>query len=203
MIETTPRVFSRTQALVDSDIYVVGSIDAPKNYLEEFQTFKDAKEGENINMFINSGGGRLDTAVQYLTNMRNTAATTTSHLEGVCHSAATLLFLGADNWVVNPNALMLIHNYSGGAFGKGDELMSNVTANDKWVKGVMSSAYEGFLTEEEISLVYKNQDLWLESDEIEERLQGVVALREEKAAEHEAQLRASVKKQLEEINNGE
>ena len=98
---------------------------------------------------------------------------------------------------------MLIHNYSGGAYGKGGELVDNVIANDKWVKNLMVDVYKGFLTEEELETVLLNQDLWLETDSINERLQNVVVLRQEAIQEHEDAMREEVKKKLKELSDEE
>lgn len=197
------KVYNKPRGSVDSDIYLVGAIEAPEYYLEEFQTLREATAGENITIYINSGGGRVDTAVQMLAGIRNTAAKVTCVIEGCCHSAATYVFLAADEWIVNHNSLMLIHNYSGGAYGKGGELVDNVIANDKWVKNLMVDVYKGFLTEEELETVLLNQDLWLETDSINERLQNVVVLRQEAVQVHEDAMREEVKKKLKELSDEE
>lgn len=196
MTTPIPKVYTRTRAVVDSDIYISGELLAPENYIEEFQTLSEAGESDNINLYINCPGGRIDTAVQYLSRMKSTKATVTAHIEGLCQSAATYLFLAADQWIVNPNCLMMIHNYSGGAYGKGKELLENAKANDKWVKKLMSDIYEGFLTEEELAEVNKNQDIWLTSEAIQSRLDGVIKIRTAKVLAHEEELRAKLDEQI-------
>jgi len=191
------KVYNSPRTAVDSDIYVVGSIEAPENYLDEFQTLREAKSQENIRIIINSGGGNLDTAVQFINCMRDSSANIISSIEGMCHSAATLMFLTADQWSVSPNCLMLVHNYSGGAYGKGNEIKQSVVATDDWVKGVMRDTYKGFLTEEEMEKLFLNQDFWFDSAEIERRLLNVIALREKMVDEEEEAHKLSLISQLE------
>jgi|TARA_B110000908_G_scaffold115269_1_gene135172 ATP-dependent protease ClpP protease subunit len=196
------RVYNKPRGSVDSDIYLVGAIEAPEDYLEELQTLREATADEHITIYINSGGGRVDTAVQMLAGIRNSAAKVTCVIEGVCHSAATYIFLAADEWIVNHNSLMLVHNYSGGAYGKGGDLVDNVIANDRWVKNLMVDVYKGFLTDEELdSVVRLNQDIWLETDQINERLQQVVILRQEATLLHEEAMREEVKRKLKELSD--
>jgi ATP-dependent protease ClpP protease subunit len=135
--------------------------------------------------------------------MRSSKADITCQIEGVCHSAATYVFLSADTWVVLPNVLFMIHNYSGGAYGKGQELIQNVKANDDWVRSIMANVYEGFITEKELEKVNMNQDIWMESEEIMERLENVITLRNARVVEEEAAQKRALLEQLEEFKNEE
>lgn len=181
------KVFTRAVQQYTTDIFLSGDITAPENYIEELQVLNEAQEGDQIKLHINSGGGWVSTAQQYVNAIRNTKASVTASLEGECHSAATYIFLACGRWEVNSGVLMLIHNYSAGAYGKGGDLIDNVQANDRWVKNIMADIYEGFLTPEEIDLVNKNQDIWMETEEILKRLEGVISLREKKIALVEAE----------------
>lgn len=202
-INKEPRVYSSTNTQVVSYIYLSGDIKAPENYIEEFQTIREAREGDEITIFINSGGGYLSTAIQYINVIRNCKATVTAVLEGECHSAATLIFLACDSWKVNIGVLMLIHNYYGGAQGKGGDLVDNVQANNRWVRNIMQIAYQGFLTQEEIDQVTKNQDIWLETDDILERLDALTEVREAEIAVHNAELRLQAIEQVKELTQHE
>ena len=194
-----PRVYSRTKATVSNDIYLSGSLEEPELYIEELQTLREAQEGDTVKIYINSGGGRIDTAIQIVNGIRNCKAKVIAVIEGVCHSAATYIFLACDEWEVNLGILMLIHNYSGGAYGKGADLVDNVKANAKWVKNIMANAYEGFLTKSELDQVNLNQDIWLETEEILERLERVVALREERFNKHTEELRLKALERVKEL----
>jgi len=163
---------------MSSDIYISGSIGEPELYIEELQTLREAQESDDVTLYINSVGGYVSTAIQIVNGIRNCKAKVTAVIEGECHSAATYIFLACDEWVVNSGVLMLIHNYSGGAYGKGVDLIDSVKANDKWVKNIMATIYEGFLSPGELELVNSNKDIWLESEEILTRLDNVVALRD-------------------------
>ena len=203
MTTREPRVYSQVKQSVSNSIYLSGSIEAPAQYIEELQTLREAQETDEVRIFINSGGGRIDTAIQIVNGIRNCKAKVTAVIEGVCHSAATYIFLACDEWEVNQGVLMLIHNYSGGAYGKGADLVDNVKANAKWVKNIMANAYEGFLTETELSQVNLNQDMWLESEDILERLQSVSKLREIMYNKHTEELRQQALERVKELTQND
>jgi ATP-dependent Clp protease protease subunit len=198
-----PRVYTQVKTSVSSSIYLSGSIEEPAQYIEELQTLREAQETDEVRIFINSGGGRVDTAIQIVNGIRNCKAKVTAVIEGVCHSAATYIFLAADEWEVNLGVLMLIHNYSGGAYGKGADLVDHVIANDTWVKNIMAQCYEGFLTEEELIQVNKNQDIWLESDDILDRLKKLSELREKQYLQHQEELREQALERVKELTQND
>lgn len=190
------KVHNRSRTFIDSDIYISGEVVGPEHYIDEFQTLREAKEGEEIRIILNTGGGSLATAVQFVNTMRNCLANITCIIEGECHSAGTLIFLAGHSWVVNPNCLMLIHNYSGGAGGKGSEILQHAMANNDWINKLYTDMYEGFLSEEELTEVLRNQDVWLHSEQIEERLDSVIRIREAKIKEYEERQTKEVLKAL-------
>jgi ATP-dependent protease ClpP protease subunit len=198
-----PRVYSRTNSKVLSHIYLSGDIGPPEKYIEEMQTFREAEEGDEILIFINSGGGYVSTAIQYVNCIRNCKAKVTAVLEGECHSAATYIFLACDSWEVNMGVIMLIHNYFGGATGKGKDLMDHVYANNSWVKNIMQTAYAGFLTQKEIDQVNKNQDIWLESEEIVKRLATLAEVRNAAALLEEEEAHKLILEQVKELTKDE
>jgi len=195
------QIFNKPKTTIDTDIYLSGSITSPEDYIEILQTLRDATAGESIKIILNTGGGQVSTAVQIIAGIRNCAGKVTCVIEGECHSAGTFIFLAADEWIVNHNSLMLIHNYSGGAYGKGADLVQNVLAQDKWLKQLVRETYEGFLEPEEIESVIDGKDTWLGTEEITERLVKVVALREAQMEEYEEAQRQELLKNLKEIND--
>jgi uncharacterized membrane-anchored protein YjiN (DUF445 family) len=82
---------------------------------------------------------------------------------------------------------MMIHNYSSGAYGKGDDLILSVTEQDKWVKNLFNEAYEDFLSPEEIAEVFRNQDIYLFPEQILERWEKVLKMRQHLADVAEAE----------------
>lgn len=128
-------------------------------------------ESDTVVIRINSMGGRFDVAAQIMNAIRESKAQVVGVIEQECASAATMIFLVCDQWLVEPYGEMMIHYASYGAGGKGHEVSARVHSNDKLFPKVFDDVYKHFLSEEEIDNVIKGQDLYLTQDEIVSRLE--------------------------------
>lgn len=153
---------------ISSHHFYLAELDDSINYAELCYILSTTVE--DVHIHINSRGGSLQSAVQIVKAIEYCKGSVYGHLEGVCHSAATLIFLSCDYFIVEANCSFMIHNYSGGAFGKGGEIYEQALHTREWVYALMASVYTPFLTEEEIRSVRLNQDIWLVSEQVIERL---------------------------------
>lgn len=151
------------------EFYLSGAITAPEDYIEWFDIIRNAGSNDQIRIYINSGGGVIDTALQFMRVMAETNATITTSIEGSCASAATMIFLSGHIMEVTPNSIFMIHNYSGGTFGKGGEMYDNIVFEREWSKRLLHDVYDGFLTDAEIASVLDNKDIWFHAEDILER----------------------------------
>jgi ATP-dependent protease ClpP protease subunit len=198
MTQKQTRIFN-TQSntpTINSDIYLLGDLGEPDNYIEDFQVLSEANEGETVTIHINCNGGYLQTAIQYINHMRESKAHIITVIEGFCHSAATLIFLNGDELQVHPHCLMLVHNYSGGSAGKGGDIILSATAQHTWVSNMMKESYTAFLSEEEISQVLLNQDIWLGSEEVADRLVNVMEYRQDMMEKADQEYQEALKEQV-------
>jgi ATP-dependent protease ClpP protease subunit len=108
------------------------------------------------------------------------------NVAGACMSAATLIFLAGDEYLVNEHSAFLFHNYSGGVVGKGGEMYQSVIHQRKWSEHILRKAYKNFLTEEEIDSLIDDKDIWMDCNVVVERLNARNALLEVEAAAVEA-----------------
>jgi ATP-dependent protease ClpP protease subunit len=88
-------------------------------------------------------------------------------------SAATMVFLCADGFEVSGHSMFMFHNYSGGTIGKGGEMYDNIVHERKWSEKLLREIYNNFLTEDEIVSVLNNKDIWMDGDEVIERLESM------------------------------
>lgn len=163
------------------EFYLSGEITSPDNYVEWFNTIRHAQEDDTIKIYINSGGGDLFTGIQFLRVLSETDALVVVSVEGLCASAATLVFLAADMFEISDHSSFLFHNYSSGVWGKGGEQYAQVTHERRWSDRLLNNVYEDFLSKEEIKSLLDNRDIWLSSEEVAERMSKRIAAREELA----------------------
>jgi len=152
------------------EFYLAGEIGPSEDYLEWFDTIRHANETDAIKIYINSFGGDLFTAIQFLRVLSETPATVICSVEGACMSAATMLFMCADHFEVTPHSVFMFHNYSGGAIGKGGEMIDQLQHERKWSERLMKEIYKDFMTSEEIKSMLDNKDIWMDGEEVVRRI---------------------------------
>ena len=152
------------------EFYLTGEITEAEDYLDWFDTIRHATELDVVKIYINSVGGDLFTAIQFLRVLADTAATKIISVEGACMSAATMIFMCADQFEVTPHSIFMFHNYSGGTIGKGGEMIDQLQHERKWSERLMNEVYRGFLTKDEIASMLDNKDIWMDGDEVVRRI---------------------------------
>lgn len=150
--------------------YISGPVEEPSKYTEMIHQIRTAGQNDIVNVHLNTPGGLVSTGVQIISAMRATQAHVVTHLEGEACSMGALLFLTADEMVVYDDSLLMFHNYSGGAFGKGHELIAVVEATSKWYSKLARRICSPFLSDDELQKIFDGADLWLLSDDVERRL---------------------------------
>lgn len=152
------------------ELYITGEINSADEYIPWFDMIRHADETDVVKIYINSYGGDLFTAIQFMRVLSETKATTIASVEGACMSAATMLFLSCSSWEVTPHSVFMFHNYSGGTIGKGGEMIDQLMHERKWSEGLMKEIYKDFLTDDEIDNMLNNRDYWMDGTEVGERL---------------------------------
>jgi ATP-dependent protease ClpP protease subunit len=165
------------------EFYLSGEIQSPENYIAWFDVIRNAREMDTIKIYINSSGGDLYTALQFLRVMGECEGHLVTSVEGSCMSAATMIFLSGHEFQVTPHSLFMFHNYSGGVFGKGGEQYDQIQYERAWSEKFMNEVYKDFLTTEEIQSMLNNKDIWMTSEQVLERIEKVMKkLHEEQQA---------------------
>lgn len=164
------------------DFYLSGPVLAASEYTDWFDKMRNATRNDNINIYINSGGGMTDTALQFMSVMAKCEAHITCSVEGSCMSAATMIFLQGDELHISENTLWMFHNYSGGSAGKGGEMFDNIMFERSWSERLLHSVYKDFLTDAEIKSMLDNKDIWMHGDEVIKRVSKAIKARNAAAA---------------------
>lgn len=157
------------------EFYLTGEITSPDDYVEWFDAIRHAGEHDLVKIYINSFGGDLFTAIQFMRVLADTDATVVVSVEGACMSAATMIFMCADNFEVTPHSIFMFHNYSGGTIGKGGEMIDQLQHERKWSERLLKEIYQDFMSEEEIQSMLSNKDLWMDGEEVVKRITAKLA----------------------------
>ncbi|MCP3681983.1 MAG: hypothetical protein GY861_04760 [bacterium] len=169
-------------------------IEEPSRLQEEIVQIRQANENDIIHVYINSNGGYVSTLGSILSALEQSPATITCELELDAASAATFIFLSADNWIVSDNASMMIHEFQYGTSGTSSNIKRQVDHQTKQCERMVRKYYKHFLSESEIEDVLSGGEIYLDSDEIMERLEKRQELfTAEMEQEQEEQLEAQMK----------
>jgi len=163
------RVYSRP-ALNVHELYLSGNIESSDNYIAWYDIIRHATANDVIKIYINSYGGDMFAAIQFLRVLNDSQATVIVSVEGACMSAATMIFMCADQIEVSNHSMFMFHNYSGGTIGKGGEMFEQLRHEREWSEKLLREVYTDFLTEKEIQSMLDNKDLWMDGDEVVKRL---------------------------------
>lgn len=180
------------------EFYLSGEVESPEEYIQWFDTIRHAGETDVIKIYINSPGGDVFTTIQFMRALKETSANVVMSVEGVCASAATMIFLCGDSFEVSEHSMFMFHNYSSGVFGKGGEMFDQLKHEREWSSNLLKDVYKDFLTETEIASILDNKDIWMTGDEVIERLKVKKAAMEKEEAESEAEEAAAEEEQPEE-----
>ena len=141
------------------------------DYYDNVVNALDSASHEDVFIFkIASVGGAYSGLVSLVDAIENTNALVIADIVGECHSAASLFALKCDQVRVSPYAEMLCHSSRYGFAGKSADNVSHVLHKAKVTERFMKEAYEGFLTDAEVEQVLGGKELYLDSEEIVERL---------------------------------
>jgi ATP-dependent protease ClpP protease subunit len=169
------RIIKTTKQANIYNIYLTAEISDAHNYVSALGVINDADDDDSIILHLNSYGGNLWTALQFINTIGNCNATIIASAEGQIHSAASLIFLSAPQWVVHTNTAMLCHWFSSAECGKGQEIRASVEFHDKYFKDLYRRLYKDFLTAEELENMFNGQDLWLHGEDIVRRMKRINA----------------------------
>ena len=152
----------------------------PSSYNEELGIIEDLNEHDQCTLLFNSGGGHLDACVDFLSAIDSTEGHVHGHITGICHSAASMMFLKCHSWSISKYSSMLIHNASGGFYGKMSDNFKQAQHFENWLQNFFKDIYQDFLTDQEITEVLEGKDIWLNAQQLEERLIKLSEIRQQK-----------------------
>lgn len=153
-------------------VHVDEEIREPSYYRQVVQGISNLSEGDQLTFNISSPGGRLDGLEVVLSAIDNTDAVTIANIAGQCHSAASILALRCNIIYVSPHASMLVHFISFGSAGASNHVLKQAEHTKKVSEKLFRDTYYGFLTEEEINkCIEDDYQLWLDSEQIIQRLE--------------------------------
>ena len=160
------------EAVIRHDIYLTDEVIESKNYFDILNLLDTATSSDCFFFHLNSFGGYLHTAIQFINSLRNSEA---GHIqmivEAPVYSAASLIALCVEDVVVCDNTFLMFHTYSGLNMGKGHEQEAAIKAEQFHITNTYRDILLGFLTKKEINDIRKGMDIYVHAEEARKRLE--------------------------------
>jgi ATP-dependent protease ClpP protease subunit len=135
-----------------------------KKFAKELSDMGDIKQ---LNVHINSLGGDCFTAQTIYNIIGDHPAHTTTYIDGVCASAATIIASAADEVVARQNTTYMIHNPWAICMGNAGDMRRAADDLDKLtvpIVGVYKTQVKGRIREAKIRTLMENET-WMTADE--------------------------------------
>lgn len=169
-----------------ADMYFYGDIvsadwskwgDEDKCPQDIIDTLKECEGVNELNIYINSGGGSVWGGVAIYNILKRFNAKKTVHIDGVAASIASVIALSGDKIIMPANSFMMIHKAIINVYGNADELRSTAEQLEQIEKSIVNTymehvqdgieesyvmelmAAETWLTAKEASALFKNVEI--------------------------------------------
>jgi ATP-dependent protease ClpP protease subunit len=152
------------------DIYICNHIHSPNEYVDIIDVLLTAKATDEVHIYLNSGGGWCRTTTQIVNAMKYCKAPITCHASGLVASCATWIFLAGNNFVIDDDIEFMCHFYSGGMYGKGNEIKADADFSIKYYEKLFKKIYKDFLTKDEIKKLIEGKDYYFTQKQVAKRL---------------------------------
>lgn len=153
-----------------ADIFVYGTIGtdwwtmerSDKTFVEEIE---EADDDEEIDVYINSGGGDMFQGLAMMQALQRHPAKTVAHVDGLAASAATLVALGADEVHMPDGSWMMIHNPWSIALGDYEEMAKTAEDLEKFAADMARIYSKKTGKDEEELKEAMSRETWLSATE--------------------------------------
>lgn len=173
--ESTGQYISALEKVVHHyNIFLDDDILEPSNYREMIALLFNAGEEDTFDIFINSVGGDLNTALAIVESLKATRGSVTAILMGACHSAASIIAMYCHEVIVLDSSYSMVHTANLGTQGNTGNVKAHTEFTVRMVEKLLNDTYEGFLTKEELVKIKSGVELWFDADEIKRRMKSRV-----------------------------
>jgi len=133
---------------------------------------RKGEENDTFEIRIDSPGGYMKEGLTLYNIMREKFTNrTVTYLDSSAYSMGALLFSMGDQRIVYEHSSLMYHNYSSGAFGKGDNLKTYIEHEEKNTHNFFKNVIvdKGFLTMAEFDEMLIGRDFWFDCTELAQR----------------------------------
>jgi len=145
--------------------HIYGGIASFDDYEDIFLRFPHYTANDKVLLYINSEGGCVDVGRSIINAMQECEAEVICIVEGGIYSMGSVIALSGDSLIMNPCSFIMIHNYSGGLYGKGQEMAHHSESLTSYFNRLLAYTCCPFLSKKELNEVLKDQDVYVHDND--------------------------------------
>jgi ATP-dependent Clp protease protease subunit len=138
----------------------------PKDFKKDLD---DLGEIENLNIFINSGGGDVFAGQSIHSMLKRHSAYKTVYIDGLAASIASVIAMAGDKIIMPKNAMMMIHNAWTRAAGNANDFREIAERMDKIDESIRVTYTDKTGTEEDEIIDLMDAETWFTAEEAVEK----------------------------------
>jgi len=142
--------------------------DNQKENFKIFSKLSEAHSDDELTIRISSIGGSFMEVVEFYNIIKSKFKEITTVLN-YGYSGGSLIFLAGDIRAVYEHSDFMAHTYSGGVFGKRQDMIDQAMHQDKAITSFFKKMYSPYFSKKELKQMHKGKEFWLDSKEMLER----------------------------------
>ena len=151
-------------------VFLDEDITSPGNYRDVIHCLATCGENDNVNILINSSGGRTDSAWAIIEAMKGCRGDVSVTVLGAAYSAASMIACMADECYIADSAEFMLHTAHYGSIGTVPNVQGQTEFATKQINKLLDKAYTGFLTPKEMEELKQGKEFWFDAEEAGKRM---------------------------------
>ena len=173
-------------------------------HLDQIEAINSATENDIVEVYcIGCPGGSADTIIAILNALSNTPAHTVTILEGHNASAASMPMMVTDEVHIGRYSSVMFHNVAGGVGGNMTNTAEAAKFYEQHYNKFFAELYTKFLDEKELELIQNGREIYLDFEQIQERLESRKKYFQQLDEEQDEEAAVKPKKSKKGNSNGE
>ncbi len=159
-----------TQQMNTHLVFLDDDILGPSNYRDVIHCLATCSENDNVNILINSSGGRTDSAWAIIEAMKGCRGDVAVTVLGAAYSAASMIACMADECYFAESSEMMLHTAHYGSINTVPNVKTQVDFTTRQMNKLLDTCYKGFLTDKELEELKNGKEFWYSADEAQARM---------------------------------
>lgn len=165
-VETITQSFNVIRIYLTDD-----GVNGTSSHLDQLEAILDATQNDVIEVYcLGCGGGSADSIIMLLNALAQSPAHTVTILEGHNASAASMPMMVTDDVRIGMYSSVMFHNVAGGVIGNMTNTAEAAKFYEQNYNRFFADLYNGFFSEEELSSIRQGREIYLDAENIQERL---------------------------------